>query len=85
MGQLESPIKISQRSQNGEHIEDIRPSSDVNIEKALNIELIFQYINNVILTFQVVSHMQCLMGENSVDYMAKFANLASQIASDDKK
>ncbi|XP_076163100.1 cramped chromatin regulator [Ptiloglossa arizonensis] len=61
LGQLESPIKISQRSQNGEHIEDIRPSSDV------------------------VSHMQCLMGENSVDYMAKFANLASQIASDDKK
>lgn len=29
--------------------------------------------------------MQCLMGENSVDYMAKFANLASQIASDDNK
>ncbi|XP_053994959.1 protein cramped-like [Hylaeus volcanicus] len=61
LGQLESPMKISQRSQNGEHIEDIRPSSDV------------------------VSHMQCLMGENSVDYMAKFANLASQIASDDNK
>jgi len=25
------------------------------------------------------------MGENSVDYMAKFANLASQIASDENK
>lgn len=33
----------------------------------------------------VVSQMQCLMGESSVDYMAKFANLASQIASDDNK
>ncbi|KZC10243.1 Protein cramped-like [Dufourea novaeangliae] len=61
LGQLESPIKLSQRSQNGDHMEDIRPSSDV------------------------VSHMQCLMGESSVDYMAKFANLASQMASDDSK
>ncbi|XP_036145129.1 uncharacterized protein LOC105837488 isoform X5 [Monomorium pharaonis] len=62
LGQLESPMKGSQRSQAGEQImEDIRPSSDV------------------------VSHMQCLMGENSVDYMAKFANLASQIASDNNK
>ncbi|XP_063979774.1 protein cramped [Diachasmimorpha longicaudata] len=32
----------------------------------------------------VVSQMQCLMGESSVDYMAKFANLASQIASDEQ-
>ncbi|XP_076279015.1 cramped chromatin regulator [Lasioglossum baleicum] len=61
LGQLESPMKISQRSQNSDHVEDTRPSSDV------------------------VSHMQCLMGENSVDYMAKFANLASQMASDDNK
>ncbi|XP_006623303.1 protein cramped [Apis dorsata] len=61
LGQLESPMKISQRIQNEDNIEDNRPSSDV------------------------VSHMQCLMGENSVDYMAKFANLASQIASDDNK
>lgn len=62
LGQLESPMKTSQRSQAGEQImEDTRPSSDV------------------------VSHMQCLMGENSVDYMAKFANLASQIASDENK
>ncbi|KAL6444783.1 hypothetical protein ACFW04_002084 [Cataglyphis niger] len=61
LGQLESPMKGSQRSQAGEQIEDTRPSSDV------------------------VSHMQCLMGENSVDYMAKFANLASQIASDENK
>jgi len=62
LGQLESPMKGSQRSQTGEQImEDTRPSSDV------------------------VSHMQCLMGENSVDYMAKFANLASQIASDENK
>ncbi|XP_032667874.1 uncharacterized protein LOC116842581 [Odontomachus brunneus] len=62
LGQLESPIKSSQRSQAGEQImDDARPSSDV------------------------VSQMQCLMGENSVDYMAKFANLASQIASDENK
>ncbi|XP_076224008.1 cramped chromatin regulator isoform X2 [Nomia melanderi] len=61
LGQLESPMKISQRSHNSDHVEDTRPSSDV------------------------VSHMQCLMGENSVDYMAKFANLASQMASDDSK
>ncbi|XP_011684525.1 PREDICTED: uncharacterized protein LOC105447911 isoform X2 [Wasmannia auropunctata] len=62
LGQLESPMKGSQRSQTGEQImEDTRPSSDV------------------------VSHMQCLMGENSVDYMAKFANLASQMASDENK
>ncbi|XP_017762179.1 PREDICTED: protein cramped [Eufriesea mexicana] len=61
LGQLESPMKISQRNHNEDNIEDSRPSSDV------------------------VSHMQCLMGENSVDYMAKFANLASQIASDDSK
>ncbi|CAL1687524.1 unnamed protein product [Lasius platythorax] len=62
LGQLESPMKGSQRSQAGEQImEDTRPSSDV------------------------VSHMQCLMGENSVDYMVKFANLASQIASDENK
>ncbi|XP_034190975.2 cramped chromatin regulator [Osmia lignaria lignaria] len=62
LGQLESPMKISQRSQHGDNIiEDSRPSSDV------------------------VSHMQCLMGESSVDYMAKFANLASQMASDDSK
>lgn len=62
LGQLESPMKVTQRSQTGDHIaEDTRPSSDV------------------------VSHMQCLMGENSVDYMAKFANLASQIASDENK
>ncbi|KAL6256261.1 hypothetical protein P5V15_012377 [Pogonomyrmex californicus] len=62
LGQLESPMKGSQRSQAGEQImEDTRPSSDV------------------------VSHMQCLMGENSVDYMAKFANLASQLASDENK
>ncbi|KYN34054.1 Protein cramped-like protein [Trachymyrmex septentrionalis] len=62
LGQLESPMKGSQRSQAGEQIiEDIRPSSDV------------------------VSHMQCLMGENSVDYMAKFANLASQMACDENK
>lgn len=39
----------------------------------------------MIMIFQVVSHMQCLMGENSVDYMVKFANLASQIASDENK
>ncbi|KAG5314835.1 CRML protein, partial [Acromyrmex insinuator] len=62
LGQLESPMKGSQRSQAGEQImEDTRPSSDV------------------------VSHMQCLMGENSVDYMAKFANLASQMACDENK
>ncbi|XP_043525320.1 uncharacterized protein LOC122536750 isoform X1 [Frieseomelitta varia] len=62
LGQLESPMKISQRNQNETNIEDNRPSSDV------------------------VSHMQCLMGENSVDYMAKFASqIASQIASDDNK
>ncbi|KAL0112958.1 hypothetical protein PUN28_012304 [Cardiocondyla obscurior] len=62
LGQLESPMKGSQRSQAGEQImEDARPSSDV------------------------VSHMQCLMGENSVDYMAKFANLASQMGSDENK
>ncbi|XP_025995744.1 uncharacterized protein LOC105206890 [Solenopsis invicta] len=62
LGQLESPMKGSQRSQTGEQIiEDTRPSSDV------------------------VSHMQCLMGENSVDYMAKFVNLASQMASDENK
>ncbi|KAG7202399.1 hypothetical protein KM043_018715 [Ampulex compressa] len=62
LGQLESPMKGSQRSQAGDHIaEDARPSSDV------------------------VSHMQCLMGENSIDYMVKFANLASQIASDESK
>lgn len=62
LGQLESPLKGSQRSQVGEHIvEDARTSSDV------------------------VSHMQCLMGESSVDYMAKFANLASQIADDESK
>ncbi|XP_076377598.1 cramped chromatin regulator isoform X1 [Megalopta genalis] len=61
LGQLESPMKISQRSQSGDHVEDARPSTDV------------------------VSQMQCLMGENSVDYMAKFANLASQMASDDNK
>jgi hypothetical protein len=28
--------------------------------------------------------MHCLMGENSVDYMAKFANFASQIASSEE-
>ncbi|XP_012058281.1 PREDICTED: protein cramped-like [Atta cephalotes] len=62
LGQLESPMKGSQRNQAGEQImEDTRPSSDV------------------------VSHMQCLMGENSVDYMAKFANLASQMACDENK
>ncbi|XP_014616399.1 PREDICTED: uncharacterized protein LOC106793737 [Polistes canadensis] len=62
LGQLESPLKASQRSQLGGHtVEDVRPSSDV------------------------VSHMQCLMAENSVDYMAKFANLASQIADDEHK
>ncbi|XP_067204358.1 protein cramped [Linepithema humile] len=61
LGQLESPMKGSQRSQAGEQIMEDRPSSDV------------------------VSHMQCLMGENSVDYMVKFANLASQIASDENK
>ncbi|KAL2721929.1 protein cramped [Vespula maculifrons] len=62
LGQLESPLKGSQRSQVGGHtVEDVRPSSDV------------------------VSHMQCLMAENSVDYMAKFANLASQIADDEHK
>ncbi|KAG5337667.1 CRML protein, partial [Acromyrmex charruanus] len=61
LGQLESPMKGSQRSQAGEQIMEDRPSSDV------------------------VSHMQCLMGENSVDYMAKFANLASQMACDENK
>ncbi|KAK2585045.1 hypothetical protein KPH14_008565 [Odynerus spinipes] len=62
LGQLESPLKGSQRSQVGGHtVEDVRTPSDV------------------------VSHMQCLMGENSVDYMAKFANLASQIADDESK
>ncbi|EZA60468.1 hypothetical protein X777_13557 [Ooceraea biroi] len=64
LGQLESPMKGSQRSQTGEQImEDTRPSSDV------------------------VSHMQCLMGENSVDYMAKFANMVynSQMVSNENK
>ncbi|XP_020297366.1 protein cramped [Pseudomyrmex gracilis] len=62
LGQLESPMKGSQRSQTGEQIiDDARPSSDV------------------------VSHMQCLMGENSVDYMTKFANFASQLTSDENK
>ncbi|KAK0159349.1 hypothetical protein PV328_010235 [Microctonus aethiopoides] len=60
LGQFESPIKGSQRSQTGSQLEVARPSSDV------------------------VSQMQGLMGENSVDYMAKFANLASQIASHDQ-
>lgn len=32
---------------------------------------------------QVVNQMGCLMGESSVDYMAQFANLASQITSDE--
>ncbi|XP_043268412.1 protein cramped [Venturia canescens] len=63
LGQLESPIKVSQSSQasGNPNVEAARPSSDV------------------------VSQMQCLMGESSVDYMAKFANLASQIASDEQK
>lgn len=62
LGQLESPVKVSQQSQAGGHIvEDSRPASDV------------------------VSQMQGLMGENSVDYLAKFANLASQIAYDEHK
>ncbi|XP_015119688.1 protein cramped isoform X2 [Diachasma alloeum] len=60
LGQFESPVKGSQRSQAGMSLGDGRPSSDV------------------------VSQMQCLMGESSVDYMAKFANLASQIASDEQ-
>ncbi|XP_044580453.1 uncharacterized protein LOC123262352 [Cotesia glomerata] len=60
LGQLESPLKGSQRSQTGSQLELMRPSSDV------------------------LSQMQCLMVENSVDYMAKFANLASQIASNDQ-
>ncbi|XP_012279767.1 protein cramped isoform X1 [Orussus abietinus] len=62
LGQLDSPIKVSQRSHIGAHsVDDIRPSSDV------------------------ISQMQGLMGENSVDYMAKFANLASQIACDEHR
>ncbi|XP_011298252.1 protein cramped [Fopius arisanus] len=61
LGQFESPVKGSQRSQASMGLGDGRPSSDV------------------------VSQMQCLMGESSVDYMAKFANLASQIASDDQE
>ncbi|XP_008546154.1 protein cramped [Microplitis demolitor] len=60
LGQFESPLKGSQRSQTGSQLGSIRPSSDV------------------------LSQMQCLMVENSVDYMAKFANLASQIASNDQ-
>ncbi|XP_016839013.1 protein cramped isoform X1 [Nasonia vitripennis] len=61
LGQLESPVKGSQRSQaEVPMIEIIRPSSDV-------------------------ANMHCLMGENSVDYMAKFANLASQIASSEEQ
>ncbi|XP_034948918.1 protein cramped [Chelonus insularis] len=60
LGQFESPIKGSQRSQTGIQLEPIRSSSDV------------------------VNPMQCLMVENSVDYMAKFANLASQIVSDEE-
>ncbi|XP_015603820.1 protein cramped-like [Cephus cinctus] len=44
-----------------------------------------QPVEDVRPSSDVVTQMQCLMGENSVDYMAKFANLASQIASDDQK
>ncbi|XP_076236674.1 cramped chromatin regulator [Calliopsis andreniformis] len=44
-----------------------------------------QIVEDIRPSSDVVSHMQCLMGENSVDYMAKFANLASQMASDDSK
>lgn len=29
------------------------------------------------------AQLQCLMSENSIDYMAKFADLADQIASSD--
>lgn len=62
LGQLESPMKGSQRSQTeGPTIEDVRPPSDI------------------------VTEMQCLMGENGVDYMMKFANFASQITSDNQK
>jgi hypothetical protein len=31
----------------------------------------------------VEAQLQCLMSENSIDYMAKFADLAAQIASSD--
>ncbi|XP_043479689.1 protein cramped [Leptopilina heterotoma] len=62
LGQLESPMKGSQRSQTeGPTVEDIRPPSDI------------------------VTEMQCLMGENGVDYMMKFANIASQMASSDNQ
>ncbi|XP_033216607.1 protein cramped isoform X2 [Belonocnema kinseyi] len=62
LGQLDSPMKGSQRSQTEcPTVEDVRPPSDV------------------------VTQMQCLMGENSVDYMVKFANLASQMASESQK
>ncbi|XP_012269944.2 uncharacterized protein LOC105694136 isoform X2 [Athalia rosae] len=62
LGQLESPVKISQQTNAEDHAkEDSRPASDV------------------------VSQMQGLMGENSVDYLAKFADLASQIACDEHK
>ncbi|XP_023245689.1 protein cramped isoform X2 [Copidosoma floridanum] len=61
LGQLESPVKSSQRSQaEVPMIEIIRPSSDV-------------------------ANMHCLMGENSVDYIAKFANFTSQITSSEEQ
>lgn len=55
------------------------------LKNVLNIIHYIYVIIYSIMIFQVVSQMQCLMGENSVDYMVKFANLASQIASDENK
>lgn len=89
LGQLESPIKGSQHSQTeGPTIEGVRPPSDVSFRHRHRLlqsfEVRFFYLVLLCIS-QVVTHMQCLMGENSVDYMAKFANLASQMVSSEEQ
>lgn len=73
LGHLESPIKTSQISTVISN-EDTRMSQDVSYANCF-----LWYCVIIMFSVQVDAQLQSLLTDSSVDYMAKFADLAAQV------
>ncbi|KDR16417.1 hypothetical protein L798_09323 [Zootermopsis nevadensis] len=82
-----SPLRILKEADNqwlNSEVADFSLSSFLgHLESPLKPATNVQNTEDTRLFSDVEAQLQCLMSENSIDYMAKFADLAAQIASSD--
>lgn len=72
LGHLESPVK---------------PTTSVAGDESQDVSACRLFVKTVLYQFypQVDAQLQSLLNESSIDYTAKFADLAAQVISDNKK